>query len=454
MTSFEQSECIGCGQPCVGFYCYLCTCQQCGCSLTNGTCINCTYGDGKPITCWECENPLNGGFCLFCASRVENSSAYDSNSNSYNDSPQPQYETYSCELCRNDAHFGYDCPTQVPFVYNQDLCYNQNFDNNFPQTSPSFPQQYLCCENCGGPHANFQCQPMNQSFSNSNTSGFDQIQPPQYPVTQETSVEILQAKGDLMKSIQTFLKKFSRIPFGETPKILLLAWEKFGEIQYAQPEDIQDLLHKLLEDLKVISEKLVEYINSPSWNRPTFYDNDDDEYTIIYRSSKTITPDLPTVEPDNSLSMGDEHLSTIPETESDEVIKSSVENLALIPSESEGISDDTCDVPFCDNSSPFDVLKDHDEIFSNSNDDDTSSDDDDFEDIEYVEASPPDSDLVSLKEVNDVDQEKEEFDLENIFLIQDVILREKLLNINRLISNIESWNDNCHTPQNQTAAEW
>ncbi|GJW23615.1 hypothetical protein Tco_0034237 [Tanacetum coccineum] len=47
--------------------------------------------------------------------------------------------------------------------------------------------------------------------------------------------------------------------------------------------------------------------------------------------------------------MGDEHLSTIPGTKSDEVIKSSVEDLVPIPSESKGISDDICDVPFCDN---------------------------------------------------------------------------------------------------------
>ncbi|GJY86523.1 hypothetical protein Tco_0500549 [Tanacetum coccineum] len=45
----------------------------------------------------------------------------------------------------------------------------------------------------------------------------------------------------------------------------------------------------------------------------------------------------------------DEHLDTIPATESDEVIKSSVENLVPIPSEFEGISDDSCDVPTCDN---------------------------------------------------------------------------------------------------------
>ncbi|GJS16302.1 hypothetical protein Tco_0410774 [Tanacetum coccineum] len=139
-----------------------------------------------------------------------------------------------------------------------------------------------------------------------------------------------------MKSIQTFLKKFNRISFRETPKVLSLAWEKFFEIQHAfrekqhQPEDIQELLHKLLKDLQIIREELAEYINSPSWNRPAFYDDDDDdEYTIQYReylenSSNAITPDLPTEEPDNSLSMGDEHLSTIPEMESDEVIKSSV----------------------------------------------------------------------------------------------------------------------------------
>ncbi|GKE80309.1 hypothetical protein Tco_1550309 [Tanacetum coccineum] len=244
--------------------------------------------------------------------------------------------------------------------------------------------------------------------------------------------------------------KFNRISFRETPKVLSLAWEKFFEIQHAfrekqhQPEDIQELIHKLLKELQIIKEELADYI-SPSWNCPTFYD-DDDEYTIQYKeylenSSNAIILDLPTEEPDNSLCMGDEHLDTIPKMEMDEVIKFSVEDLVPIPSESEGISDDTCDVPVCDDSSTFDALKDHVEIFPDSNDDDTSSDDDDFEDIKYVDASLPDSELVSLEEVNDVDQEKGEFDLENILQVQDVILQEKLLNINRLIANIESLND-------------
>ncbi|GJR35848.1 hypothetical protein Tco_1211532 [Tanacetum coccineum] len=362
----------------------------------------------------ECESPLNGGFCLFCNSRAGNSFTYDSTPNSFDNPPnfsypppQPQYDTYFCELCGNDAHYGYDCPPQVPFVYNPDPCFNQNFDT-FPQTSPTFPQQYLCCENCGGPHATFECQPMNQNFYNSNSFGFDQSQPPQFPVIhqprQETSAEMLHAREDLMESIQNFLKRFDRISFRETPKVLTQAWDKFFEVKHAQSEEVQELLSKLVQDLQSINEELAEYINTPSWNLPTSSYDDDEEYTIA------ITPNLSTEEPDNSLSMGDEHLDTIPETESDEVIKSSVEDLVPIPNQFEG--------------------------FSDSNDDSTSIDDDSFsiDDIDYVEASPPDSELVSLEEVKDFHTEDGE--------IEDDILREKLSKINLLIAKIEAINSN------------
>ncbi|GKC22846.1 hypothetical protein Tco_1024996 [Tanacetum coccineum] len=90
---------------------------------------------------------------------------------------------------------------------------------------------------------------------------------------------------------------------------------------------------------------------------PICYDDDDDEYSFatqeyLKKFSSAITPDLPTEELDNSLSMGDEHLDTILATESDEVIKSSVVNLVPIPSESEDFSDikSECDVPDCDDS--------------------------------------------------------------------------------------------------------
>ncbi|GJR63183.1 hypothetical protein Tco_1505345 [Tanacetum coccineum] len=129
--------------------------------------------------------------------------------------------------------------------------------------------------------------------------------------------------------------------------------------------------------------------------------------------------------------------------QSDDVIKSSVEDLVPIPSESEGIFDNMCDVPCCDKNH-FDAESDLMESLLNQDTsisysskinslleefagelapinpipsgihlkkdirlieqllyDDTSSDDDSYEDIDYVDASPLDSELVSLKEVKD-----------------------------------------------------
>nr|GEU48213.1 hypothetical protein [Tanacetum cinerariifolium] len=157
-----------------------------------------------------------------------------------------------------------------------------------------------------------------------------------------------------------------------------------------------------------------------------------------------ITPSLSTEEPDNSLSMGDEHLDTILATESDEFIKSSVESLVPIPCESEGVPENMCDVPFHDNSPPLDISKDQFEDFFDSNDEFTSTDDDSFsiDNIEYVEASPPNSELVSSEEMEIVIPKVGGIDDDILLTIKDDILREKLLNINRLIANIEALNDN------------
>ncbi|GKE07592.1 hypothetical protein Tco_1399610, partial [Tanacetum coccineum] len=102
---------------------------------------------------------------------------------------------------------------------------------------------------------------------------------------------------------------------------------------------------------------------------------------------------LSTEEPVDSLIIEDKHLDTISATESDEVIKSSVENLVPIPSESEGIPDSVCDTPLCNNPTPLKNFKEHSEIVINFNDDSTSNDDDSpyGEDIDYVDASPPDA---------------------------------------------------------------
>nr|GFB48555.1 hypothetical protein [Tanacetum cinerariifolium] len=134
--------------------------------------------------------------------------------------------------------------------------------------------------------------------------------------------------------------------------------------------------------------------------------------------------------------MGYEHLSITPETESDEVTESNAENLLPILSECEVTSEDKreCDELVCDN---------HSDTFSDSKiDDDILVYDDDFKDIEYVDASIPDPAIGSVEEENVVQREEEEVDLEDISQIQDVVLREKLFSITRLISNIESLNDN------------
>ncbi|GKB21567.1 hypothetical protein Tco_0855490 [Tanacetum coccineum] len=280
------------------------------------------------------------------------------------------------------------------------------------------------------------------------------------------------------------------------------------------------------------------YTPEPSQCRkiPICYDDDDDEYSFatqeyLKKFSSAITPDLPK---SDSLIMEDKHLDTISEMESDELIKSSVEDLVHTPSESDGISESECDLPVCDDSSPkkdevlddiisippgngndhfnaessliesvlnrdnvisspkidflleefagelalivsipsgifeadFDpkgdirfienlmydnsfprppeTLKDDFETVIDSNNDYSSSDDDSpySEDIDYVDALPPDPELVSLEVVGNVVQEDGEIDTDILLTIKDDILREKLLKVNLLIAKIEALKDN------------
>ncbi|GJX33643.1 hypothetical protein Tco_0243498 [Tanacetum coccineum] len=332
----NQNCCYECGDSLDGIFCQKCIFKFCGKGAHYG--YNCPPKD--PEQCNQTINELPQTLPSVrptCNSGDKNSFTYDSKPHSFNDSPsilthppQLQFETYLCELCGNNAHYGYDCSPQFPFVYEQEPCYNQNFnDNYFLQNSQSSSQQYF---------------------------------PVNYP-PQETSREILQAQEDLMEAIQAFLKEIRESKDALTNK------------QYRQ-EDIQELMSKLLEDVRNTSEEFSEYINCLSWNRPLFYfDDDDDEYTVIWRRPKAITPDEPIKEPDNSLIMEDEHLDTILETESDEFIKSSVENLVQNPSESADVSDgeSECDVPI-DDDSP----ESHFTTFSNplfDSNDDFSSDD-------------------------------------------------------------------------------
>nr|GEW74986.1 hypothetical protein [Tanacetum cinerariifolium] len=155
---------------------------------------------------------------------------------------------------------------------------------------------------------------------------------------------------------------------------------------------------EIREKEKLLQQEQWAYLSTHPSKRLTSFCYDDDDDDEDYTSA--ITPDEPILsneEPDNSLSMGDEHLNTVLTTKSDEVIKSSVENLIPIPSESEGIPEHKCDVPIHDNSSLLDVSKDQIEDFFESTEEFSSIDDDSFSinNIDYVEASPLDFELVS-----------------------------------------------------------
>nr|GFA39829.1 hypothetical protein [Tanacetum cinerariifolium] len=332
-----------------------------------------------------------------------------------------------------------------------------------------------------------------------------------------------------MKSIQTFLEKFNCIPFGEKPEIVLQAWGKFFAIQHAQPEDSNELFQKLLEDLKIVKKELEEYINSPSWDRPTFF-NDNEDLSVQYKeylenyykeiavsnsnqekekpqrdfdirqfireeccievcrkqkqnmedtmlelvevcrqkefycmhndvddliksalNSKLLSINLesqclnkkkqevknimeqPTkcgTQPEYSLNMGYEHLSTIPETKYDEVTESSAKNLLPIPSEYKVTSDDKseCEVPDKDESSLVFT------IFSNplfdDNDDFTSSDDESLpeEDVPIEEFKVYSNPLYDDEEINSDEINPHCFNVESDFV-------ESLSNRNTLIDS-------------------
>nr|GEW56191.1 putative ribonuclease H-like domain-containing protein [Tanacetum cinerariifolium] len=389
------------------------------------------------------------------------------------------------------------CCGQFPFVYEQKPSYNQNYDGNYySHDLPSFP----CCDYCGGSHENHQCQPMDHNID---FSGSDQIQTPQYPDVHENPLtknefeafmkanddkinnlktefdhfqkKCEQMQDDLLNQMRNFIQNFQNGPPGEdkeheaTTKTELFSNEDIQPLQVQEPPQNSDMYQIIeeccveaseeqkqkMEDTMLDLEQEIKNVEEQPAERRNRAEKSLKNFRVIHKSSislnssqissiHSVAPILSTKEPENSLSMGYEHLSITPETESDEVTKSNAENLLPIPSEGEVTLEDKRerDELICENSSTIDVCDNHSEILFDSNNDDFSSDDESFEDIEYVDASVPDPAIVSVEEENVVHREEVEVDLEEISQVQDVVLREKLLSITRLISNIESLNDN------------
>ncbi|GKC37442.1 hypothetical protein Tco_1049826, partial [Tanacetum coccineum] len=253
----NQNCCYECSDSLDGIFCQQCICKFCGKGAYYG--YNCPPKVPIISNPEQCNQNINelpqilSSVHPTCNYEDENSFIYDSKPHSFNFSPsvfnqppQPQFETYLCELSGNNAHYGYDCSPQFPFVYEQEPC--EKIDEEY-----------------------------------------------------ERDCEII-----IQKLKQDFNEWGSEVQKKE---------QVYEEEQYAAARR------------RMLSIPFV----------------DEDDYIPLrdiiarYSTSKAITPDLPIEEPDNSLSMGDEHLDTT----------SSIENLVPIPSEFEGISDDTSDVPTC-----------------------------------------------------------------------------------------------------------
>nr|GFA40900.1 hypothetical protein [Tanacetum cinerariifolium] len=142
--------------------------------------------------------------------------------------------------------------------------------------------------------------------------------------------------------------------------------------------------------LKKREEKRIEEeqaAKAQNWKFPVCYDDDDDEEGFNSLQDNIIS-ELPPCfaitpnEPVDSLIMEDEHFDTIPAMESDEFIKSSVENLVPISSESE--DEFECDVPDCDDSQTIKFSTFSNPLFDDfTSSDDKSSHDEDIHEMSF-----------------------------------------------------------------------
>ncbi|GJS44029.1 hypothetical protein Tco_0569072 [Tanacetum coccineum] len=341
-----------------------------------------------PQNCARCGNPVDGPYCRGCALLrkkfkedlftycVENrifqdfqdtSESSDDNTNVVN-APQEQFvvkqdpdknssqspphidhhccyecgdllddifcQRCTCKSYKKGAHIGYNFPPKVPIIFNPKPCNNQNIDE-LPQTLPSFnPTCYSEKENS----LPYVSKP---NFVDDSPNVFN---PPPQPPTYSCE----------------FCGNNARYGHYCTPKK-----EEENQIEEEQAAKAR------------------------YWKIPICYDDDDDEESSIPLKDiiifglppcVAITLALSTEDLVDSIIMEDEHLDTILATESDEFIKSSVENLVQNPSESEDFSDieSECDVPVCDNFTTF-----SNPLFD-SDDDVSSSDDESFSDEDVL----------------------------------------------------------------------
>nr|GFA79255.1 hypothetical protein [Tanacetum cinerariifolium] len=258
-------------------------------------CYGCRRLSDTPVcylcTCKQCENILSYGTCLKCNSGIGNSFTYDQIPEYFDEvqiipdpPPQCHFNIYLCQICKSNSHYGYECSQRVPLIYEPEPCYIQNFsDNDYSQYLPSVNPliDHHCCYKCGNSLHEFFCRECTCEFYG-NGAHVGYICPAQVPSFQ---------------TLPSFPQQYSCYEdCGVLPKA-----DHYQPPQYT--------------------------VNHPIFNAHNDFLNSQNKITIAQ----------------NKLM---EQITSMCEMfESDEFIKSSVENLVPNPSESEGKNG--CDVHAC-----------------------------------------------------------------------------------------------------------
>nr|GEV14145.1 hypothetical protein [Tanacetum cinerariifolium] len=282
--------------------------------------------------CYGCGNSLDGIFCQRC----------------------------TCKSCGKGAHYGYNSPSKVSIISNPEPCHDQNVEE-FPQTLPSFhPTCYSGDEN---------------SFAYDSTPNLVKDSPNVFNPPSQASMYSYEFCGDNAHYSYDF-----------HPQVLFIY-------------DLEPIIESMIELRGTFQAWLQQQKDQVCQNIPLYYNDDDDEKSsiplrdIIISKLPPCIAITPVVSTKDSLIIGDEHLDTISETESNEFIKSSVENLVPNPSESE--DERECDVPACDDFTTFSNL-----LF-NADDDFSSSDNESFSDediLKEIYSNPLfDEEIISIK---------------------------------------------------------
>nr|GEV55497.1 Gag-Pol polyprotein [Tanacetum cinerariifolium] len=241
---------------------------------------------------------------------------------------------------------------QFSLHYESEPGYNENY-TSYPYDSSSRPQQYLCCARCGGPRETYQCDQLIFDEPYCKHCGKPHINYQCQPMNQDSynsnSLGFDQPQPPQSPVIHQPPQELSIQEMEDLKQQYLDELQRLSNLEYRDEIKIAELKEnfngmsiEIRKKEKLLQEEQWAYLSThPSKHLHSFCFDDDDE-----DSFSAITPDEPvlsTEEPDNSLNQ-------------------------------------------------FEDLSESNEEFSSTDDDSFSIDN-----IDYVEASPPDSELVSSK---------------------------------------------------------